>query len=133
MNRDRRQGLLWIAVLLVATTFSGNARALTDEEIFREFRFNFISPGAHALGLGGAYISAATDATAAEANPAALQYVSKKQIFLEFRSVRPEAQLLLPSNGPFGDKDVGSATDFRDFTAVNSPQDTTLLSFASFV
>ena len=133
MNRDRRRGALWLAVLVLAAASGEDARALTDEEIFREFRFNFISPGAHALGLGGAYISAATDATAAEANPAALQYVSKKQVFVEYRVTEPEDQFLRPSHGPFGSRDVGSTEDFADFLVVSSRDNITAPSFASFV
>jgi long-chain fatty acid transport protein len=53
-------------LLLAATT----ASALTDEEIFRNFRFNMINPGARSMALGGAFVSLADDATAAQANPA---------------------------------------------------------------
>jgi hypothetical protein len=133
MNRDRRRGALWLAVLVLAAASGEDARALTDEEIFREFRFNFISPGAHALGLGGAYISAATDATAAEANPAALQYVSKKQFFVEYRRTEPDDQFLRPSGGARDFPDVGSTENWANFLTVSSRDDTNSLSFASFV
>ena len=134
MKLDRRRRASALAVLLLAVASFGNAFALTDEEIFREFRFNFVSPGAHALGLGGAYISAATDATAAEANPAALQYVSKKQIFVEFRESQPASTFLQPSSGePFGDNAVGSTETFANFLIVNNQEDRSFPSFASFV
>ena len=74
------------ALALGVSLFAGTpASALTDEEIFRDFQFNFIAPGARAVSLAGAYIAAASDATAAEANPAGLHYVSRKEAFAEFR------------------------------------------------
>ena len=111
-----------------------NARALTDEEIFRDFRFNFISPGARAMGLGGAFIAAADDATAAQANPAALHYVNKSEFFLEYREARPATDVLTPSQ-TFGDiYDLAEASPpFLRLQAVTNTQDNSLPTFASFV
>ena len=68
------------------------ALALTDEEIFRDFRFNFINPGGRSLGMGGAFISIADDATAAQANPAGLTNLVHPQFFLELRHVATKTQ-----------------------------------------
>lgn len=62
------------------------ALAVTDEEVFRDFRFNFINPGGRSLGMGGAFISVAADATAAQANPAGLTNLLTPQVFVEIRS-----------------------------------------------
>jgi long-subunit fatty acid transport protein len=137
MKRYRRRSLAFLTGLLILTVSAGEIRALTDEEIFREFRFNFISPGAHALGLGGAYIAAAEDATAAEANPAALHYVSRKELFVEFRRTEPEDQILRPSRGArYADpanKAIGSTDNYTDFELVTGREDVNFPSFASFV
>lgn len=44
--------------------------------------FNFGPPGARALGMGGAFIALADDATAAEANPAGLTKLSRPEVSL---------------------------------------------------
>lgn len=76
---------LGIVVAVVAACASAPARAVTDEEIFRDFRFNFINPGGRSLGLGGAFVALADDATAAQANPAGLVRLAKPEFFGEFR------------------------------------------------
>ena len=128
----REQGRRWVRLvgLVLAVACVGDAWALTDEEIFREFRFNFIIPGGRASGLGGAFVAAADDATAAEANPAALHYISRYEIFFEARMDRPEAVF---ASGASGSNSVGSTEPFTDFTSVNVPEDRTFASFASFV
>jgi len=66
------------------------AIAITDEEIFRDLRFNFINPGGRSLAMGGAFISLADDATAAQANPAGLTTLLSPQLFLETRAATPD-------------------------------------------
>ena len=70
------------ALSIALLVSSGPALALTDEEVFRDFRFNMINPGARSLALGGAFISLADDATAAQANPAGLSYLIKQEYFI---------------------------------------------------
>jgi long-subunit fatty acid transport protein len=125
-GRARRLAVLWLLLLL-----GGNAWALTDEEIFRDFLFNFINPGARALSLGGAYIAAAEDATAAEANPAALHYVQRKEFFAEYRTTETARKLFRPTTD-FGSNAVDSTESFTDFTTVTTFEDANLLTFASF-
>lgn len=125
--RAKRIG--WVGVLsLLLVLAPGTARALTDEEIFRDFRFNFINPGARAVGLGGAFIAAADDVTATQANPAALHYVFRNEFFMEFREVRPEAQVFAEATGD----PVSPSPIFLDLQSVNDRQDASLASFASF-
>lgn len=133
MNRERPHWHAWPVGFLLAALFHGGSWALTDEEIFRDFRFNFINPGARALGLGGAFIAAADDATAAQANPAALHYVFRNEFFAEFRRVEPETQFFLPS-GTIGDiRNVNSLSlPFLELRATTNREDASLLSFASF-
>lgn len=48
-------------------------------------QFNFSDPGARSLGLGGAFVGLADDATAAFANPAGLVQLGRPEISLEGR------------------------------------------------
>ena len=73
-------------VLLLLVAHSPGALAISDEEIFRDFPFNLVNPGARALGVGGAFISQADDSTAAQANPAGLMNLRRPELFAELRS-----------------------------------------------
>jgi len=79
-----------LTALLAALFFVAPTHAITDEDIFRNFQFNFINPGGRSLAMGGAFISLADDATAAQANPAGLTTLLSPQIFFEARFADPE-------------------------------------------
>ncbi|HKY32582.1 MAG TPA: UPF0164 family protein [Candidatus Polarisedimenticolia bacterium] len=81
-------GLAGCAILLVLAAPVTPALAITDEEVFRHFRFNFLNPGARSLGLAGAFTAVADDATAAQANPAGMTNLGSPQFFLEVRHAR---------------------------------------------
>lgn len=49
-------------------------------------QFNFSNPGARSLGLGGAFVALADDATAAYANPAGLTQLVEPEVSIEGRS-----------------------------------------------
>lgn len=112
-------GRLGVAVALAAAC-SPAARAITDEEIFRNFRFNLINPGARSLALGGAFVSLADDATAAQANPAGLGFLQRWEVFAEYRGIDNIAQSSVRSETlPIGvETFVAVGTDLED---VNSP------------
>lgn len=129
MKREHGWRAATLVGLLVVIACAGDAWALTDEEIFREFRFNFVIPGGRATGLGGAFVAAADDATAAEANPAALHYISRFEVFLEYRATQPET---LINSGSTGSNDIMSTEPYTDFTSVTNPEDREFVSFASF-
>lgn len=57
----------------------------TDIEALSGLQFNFGNPGARSLGMGGAFLALADDASAAEANPAGLTILRKAEISLEGR------------------------------------------------
>ena len=50
--------------------------------------FNFSNPGARSLGVGGAFVGLADDATAAYANPAGLTKLSRPEVAVEGRNWR---------------------------------------------
>jgi long-subunit fatty acid transport protein len=81
-----RRALL-LALLPALLLASEDARAFTDEEVFRDFRFEFITPGARAMALGGAYTSIADDGTAAAINPAGLTALARPGGYAEYRSI----------------------------------------------
>ena len=57
-----------------------------DIEALSGLQFNFGNPGARALGMGGAFLGLADDASAAEANPAGLTILRKKEVSIEARN-----------------------------------------------
>ena len=70
--------LMLIAVPLAAQN--------TDIESLSGLQFNFGNPGARSLGMGGAFLGLADDASAAEANPAGLTILRKPEVSVEFRN-----------------------------------------------
>lgn len=75
---------LFIAIILVGC-FQSSCLALTNEEVFSQFQFNFITPGARATALGGAFIGLADDATTVESNPAGLTQLLAPEVSGEFK------------------------------------------------
>lgn len=71
---------LWLFAFFCVPAF-----AQTNEELFREYQFDFDVPGARANGMGGTFIGTADDATASYANPAGLAFLSETALTLEWR------------------------------------------------
>jgi long-subunit fatty acid transport protein len=95
-------------------------------------QFNFSTPGARSLGLGGAFLGLADDATAAYTNPAGLTILTKPEISLEGRQWNYTHTFTSFGHG-FGDPTntgVDTVAGLQDGTATN---DTTGASFLSFV
>lgn len=81
----RKVGLIAASLLLSASSLlAQNA----DIESLSGLNFNFGNPGARALGMGGAFLGLADDASAAEANPAGLTVLRKAEISFEGRSYK---------------------------------------------
>jgi long-chain fatty acid transport protein len=79
---------LAIVLCLAAALPMFRATAQTNTENFAQFRFNFNNPGARAAGIGGAFISIADDATAAESNPAGLTTLIRPEISFETKGIQ---------------------------------------------
>src|SRR5258706_2334772 len=62
----------------------------TDIESLSGLQFNFGNPGARSLGMGGAFLGLADDASAAEANPAGLTILRKPEISVEGRNYQEQ-------------------------------------------
>jgi long-chain fatty acid transport protein len=83
MKRFQVSRALWISLLV--TLAAGPALAQSNAEVNAAVQFNFSNPGARSLGLGGAFIGLADDATAAYTNPAGLTNLSKPEVSFEGR------------------------------------------------
>ena len=129
----RLNGLVGVVVLVTAALCGGDCLAITDEEIFRAFEFNFANPGARAVGLGGAFIAAADDATAAQANPAALHYLSRMEFFAEYRASQQKTTVFSSTSGSLTPFPAGLYLPYVNIQNVSAPQDTSDISFLSFV
>jgi len=88
---------LRMTILLTTLAASPALAANLDlTPLHRGLQFNFGNPGARSLGMGGAFIGRADDASAAEANPAGLTIIPSGQVTVELR------QLDVRQNVPFG-------------------------------
>src|SRR3954454_4961070 len=86
--------------LLLVMLFSVPALAQNvDIEALSGLQFNFGNPGARSLGMGGAFLGLADDASAAEANPAGLTILRKPEVSLEVRNYLE--QQLFTTSGTF--------------------------------
>ncbi|HEY0788735.1 MAG TPA: hypothetical protein VGE86_08815 [Thermoanaerobaculia bacterium] len=78
------RSLIVTTILLAAIPAAGQN---TDIEALSGLQFNFSNPGARSLGMGGAFIARADDATAAEANPAGLTILRRAEVAVDIRDV----------------------------------------------
>ena len=77
----RNISLVVLALMVVLPIGAQN----TDIEALSGLQFDFANPGARALGMGGAFVGIADDASAAESNPAGLTILNKPEVSLEAR------------------------------------------------
>src|SRR5215813_3237443 len=94
----------------------------TDIESLSGLQFNFGNPGARSLGMGGAFLGLADDASAAEANPAGLTILRKPEVSIEGRNFLE--QQVLTTSGTFPTVERTAFTHYSQRVQ---------LSFASFV
>lgn len=102
-----RKLLLAIALLTVPVGAQN-----VDIESLSGLQFNFGNPGARSLGMGGAFLGLADDASAAEANPAGLTILRKPEVSIEVRNYL-ERQLFTTS-GTFPDINRTAFTHHSD-------------------
>lgn len=92
-----------LVVVVIVCCIHTSGLALTNHEVFSQFQFNFITPGARATALGGAFIGLADDATAVESNPAGLTALTVPELSIEFKHIAYTAEQIyanpaLPEN-----------------------------------
>ncbi len=90
------------ALALLAALVAGGLPALgqSNDEIQTGAQFNFSTPGARSLALGGAFLGLADDATAAYANPAGLAQLPASEASVEVRSWRFESRFAAGGHTP---------------------------------
>ena len=93
--------VLATAVALALAGLTGNAFAITDNEANASLPFSFSNPGARSLGMGGAFIGLADDASAAYTNPAGLTQLVSPEVSAELRSERTDTRWLDGGNVQF--------------------------------
>src|SRR5712691_3763146 len=92
---------LFILLALCALSAVPAIAQNTDIESLAGLQFNFGNPGARSLGMGGAFLGLADDASAAEANPAGLTILRKPEVTIEARNYLE--QQLLTTSGTYPD------------------------------
>jgi long-chain fatty acid transport protein len=76
---------LLMHALLIGLGIPAVGEAISNTETFGGFEFNLNHPGARALGMGGAFLAVADDATAAVTNPAGLPILQRPEISAEVK------------------------------------------------
>ncbi|HEY6842876.1 MAG TPA: hypothetical protein VI391_01820, partial [Thermoanaerobaculia bacterium] len=114
--------LFFVVLALCAIATVPLAAQNTDIESLAGLQFNFGNPGARSLGMGGAFLGLADDASAAEANPAGLTILRKKEFSIEARNY--QEQQIFSTSGTFPD---------IQRTAFNHYSDRVDVTFGSFV
>jgi long-chain fatty acid transport protein len=99
-----------------------------EDASFAGFQFNRSLPGARSLGMGGAFVALADDATAAYANPAGLTRLESPELSLEGRIWN----LSTPYTAR-GDATLQSSFSPGEFAFEESQSTSSAPSFASFV
>ena len=115
----RRTALFAAFVALLALPVAAQN---TDIESLSGLQFNFGNPGARSLGMGGAFLGLADDASAAEANPAGLSILRKAEVSIEGRNFLE--QQVLTTSGTFPNLERTAFTHYSDRVEI---------SFGSFV
>lgn len=94
-----RRTLILLSFFLIAAPLLSQ----TNEEVFREFQFNFSPPGARAKGMGSTFIALADDASATYANPAGLAFLRDPAITIEYSyTTKKEITGVVSGNINFG-------------------------------
>jgi len=92
--------LLTVVLLLPGIPAVAGDKGLTNSETFSGFQFNFNNPGARSLGMGGAFVAVADDATAVIANPAGLVILQRPELSGEVKFTRYSNTINAFSNTP---------------------------------
>jgi long-chain fatty acid transport protein len=131
MRRSLRQRI-WTCATLTLLLCGASAGAQTNAEINAGIQFNFSTPGARSLGLGGAFIGLADDATAAFTNPAGLTVLTKPEVSAEVGRWNYTSEFV-DSGHSFGQPSGTPIDTVAGLRLGTSENDVTGLSFASFV
>jgi long-chain fatty acid transport protein len=105
------------AIILIALLALPAAAQNVDIEALSGLQFNFGNPGARSLGMGGAFLGLADDASAAEANPAGLTILRKPEVSIEARNYLE--QQLFTTSGTYPDVERTAFTNYSKRAVVS--------------
>jgi len=94
-RRSPRARLCAAALCLCAAATP--AIAQTNERIYEDLDFRFVTPGARAVAMGKTFIGLGDDATAAVSNPAGLSNLLEQEFSFEFTGTKIKHQRFFPS------------------------------------
>lgn len=100
---------LYGPVVLCALLAMPAAAQNTDIEALSGLTFSFGNPGARSLGMGGAFLGLADDATAAEANPAGLTILRQPEVSIEGRHWETDQSFAVA--GVYPDFEIGTVVN----------------------
>jgi long-subunit fatty acid transport protein len=116
-----------LAICAALFGYAAPALALTDAESNITLPFSLSSPGALSMGMGGAFLGLADDATAAFTNPAGLTQLQEMEISIEGRHVNYSAPFLAGGSASVAGFDSATLQSIDAQNSINN------LSFLSFV
>ncbi|MCA1652283.1 MAG: hypothetical protein LC753_19155 [Acidobacteria bacterium] len=102
-----------VAALLFAWAWPRSLAAQTNERIYEDLDFRFVTPGARPVGMGKTFIGLADDATAAASNPAGLSNLLEQEFSVEFVGTQIKHDRFIPSN-------TGEVQTFGDYVLTPS-------------
>lgn len=106
-----------LSIALAALLALPAAAQNVDIEALSGLQFNFGNPGARSLGMGGAFLGLADDASAIEANPAGLTILRKPEVSIEGRNY--QEQQTFTTSGTFPDMERTAFTYYSDRAQVS--------------
>jgi long-chain fatty acid transport protein len=109
--------LLLLVMLYPATGFS-----LDNGQWSTGLNFRFYPPGARALGMGGAFVGLADDATAAASNPAGIAQLTRMQLAIEGRYINTDGK----------ENSFGFGSPIGPVRTTSNENDVTEISFGAF-
>ncbi len=127
-----RNVLVHATAVLLALSGTAAVQAQILDGATPPIELNFSTPGARSLGMGGAFIGLADDATAAYANPAGLTILRSPEISVEGRMWDYTATF--PDSGHFDGPATGNGIDTVDGLVYGeSSESVSGISFLSYV
>jgi len=127
----RRRASVGILLLVVAVQVTAGEAQESPQPILAT-QFSFSNPGARSLGLAGAFVAVADDATAAWANPAGLVQITRPEVSVEGRHWEYSTPFVV--SGRVSGEPSGSGLDTNPgLYTERIDSDATGLAFLSFV
>lgn len=123
---------LTLGSVVVFSLVAGSVSAQSNSEIHAGTQFNFSTPGARSLGLGGAFVGLADDATAAFTNPAGLTILTRPEVSAEGRNWDFTNEFTDRGHA-FGAPTNRGVDTIAGLQTVSADSDTSGISFLSFV